>query len=582
MIIAIRSSLPSFKDVKFSKGFNVILAERTKESTEKDSRNGLGKTTLIEIIQFCLGATSTKNKGLLVDRLLGIDFHLDLDMNGQPYTFSRNTSDPTWINVEGDWSRWPIKPETDASKNKGKIKYRDFRVLLAYLFFRLPPDLAKEKYTPTFGSLSSYFIRKGRDAFSSPFEHYRKQLTWDSQVNNAFLLGLDWRYAQQWQQLRDREKLLAALKSAASPDLLPNLIGSIGELETEKVRLQEKVDQQRQELHTFKVHPQYAEIEEEASSTTFKIHELNNHNFSDRKLLDYFHDSLTKETPPDEAIVVDLYKQAGIALPDRVIKSLEEVNEFHAQVVLNRRNYLDGEINRLKSNIRERESEIKRLSNSRAKSMDILQTHGALEEYSQLQQRHAELIGALENLEHQIENLRRLEKEKSSIRIEAEQLHLSARSDMNERKASIEKAISYFNENSEALYEAPGSLIIDINKSGYKFSIEIQRAASQGVEQMKVFCYDLMLAQLWSDKKQGLGFLIHDSTLFDGVDERQVAHSLELAARSAENNRYQYICALNSDSIPSKDFSESFDFEKYIALTLTDSTEEGSLLGLRF
>ena len=56
MIYSVRCDKPSFKSIKFNPGFNVILAERTKESTIKDSRNGLGKSTLIEIIHFCLGA----------------------------------------------------------------------------------------------------------------------------------------------------------------------------------------------------------------------------------------------------------------------------------------------------------------------------------------------------------------------------------------------------------------------------------------------------------------------------------------------------------------------------------------------
>ncbi|NER51274.1 MAG: AAA family ATPase, partial [Symploca sp. SIO1A3] len=56
-IRAIRCNQASFQEVEFSSGFNVILADRTEESTSKDSRNGLGKSTLIEIIHFCLGAT---------------------------------------------------------------------------------------------------------------------------------------------------------------------------------------------------------------------------------------------------------------------------------------------------------------------------------------------------------------------------------------------------------------------------------------------------------------------------------------------------------------------------------------------
>ena len=75
MIHAVKSNMPSFNEVRLEPGFNVVLADRTKESTKRDSRNGLGKTTLIEIIHFCLGAQARKNRGLLVAPFEGVEFH---------------------------------------------------------------------------------------------------------------------------------------------------------------------------------------------------------------------------------------------------------------------------------------------------------------------------------------------------------------------------------------------------------------------------------------------------------------------------------------------------------------------------
>jgi uncharacterized protein YydD (DUF2326 family) len=55
MIYSVSANQRSFHTVTFTTGLNVILAERSETSTEKDTRNGLGKSTLIEIIDFCLG-----------------------------------------------------------------------------------------------------------------------------------------------------------------------------------------------------------------------------------------------------------------------------------------------------------------------------------------------------------------------------------------------------------------------------------------------------------------------------------------------------------------------------------------------
>jgi uncharacterized protein YydD (DUF2326 family) len=59
MIRKVSSSLTTFKEVDLTAGFNIILADRTKDSTKKDTRNGLGKSTFIDVIHFCLGGKLT-------------------------------------------------------------------------------------------------------------------------------------------------------------------------------------------------------------------------------------------------------------------------------------------------------------------------------------------------------------------------------------------------------------------------------------------------------------------------------------------------------------------------------------------
>ncbi len=56
MIVSIESSLKTFKAVTFHSGLNVLLSDRTADSTDKQTRNSAGKTSLIEVIHFLLGA----------------------------------------------------------------------------------------------------------------------------------------------------------------------------------------------------------------------------------------------------------------------------------------------------------------------------------------------------------------------------------------------------------------------------------------------------------------------------------------------------------------------------------------------
>ena len=239
---------------------------------------------------------------------------------------------------------------------------------------------------------------------------------------------------------------------------------------------------------------------------------------------------------------------------------------------------------RIKREIEQQKYQIENLSNKRAELLGVLKTHGALDEYTLLQNRVVASRQQLEEVKNKIKNLEAFEEGKSTLKIEKEELLQKTHRDYQERKVQLDNARKYFNKNSESLYSEPGTLSIDIKDVGYKFKVDIKRARSQGISYMKVFCYDLTLIQLRSNHADMPGFLIHDSTIFDGVDERQIAKALELAASEAQAKGFQYICTLNSDIVPYNDLSEKFrnEFDRFVCTKFTDATDNGGLLGVRF
>jgi len=582
VIYSVRSDRPSFKTVQFKPGFNVVMADRTKEATKKDSRNGLGKSTLIEIIHFCLGGN--KGETLGKKELDNWSFTVDLDIAGKKYAVTRNTKEQSKIIINGDFSGWPFIPDIDEKIGANILLKNNWTKLLGNLMFGLRSDFGDMKYVPTFRSMISYLIRRNGQsgAFLNPFQQFKNQYEWDKQVNNSYLLGLGWEFASKWQELKDKEKILDQIKEAAQTGILKNLIGTLGELEALKVRLESQAKQERENLDTFKVHPNYNNIETEANDLTRRIHQLVNDDISNKRLLEYYEGSLKEEIDATPESVTKVYAEAGLKLPNLVTKRIDDVLSFHRQVVANRKDFLKAEIERIKAKIAEYEQQKHDLSSKRAELMLILKEHGALVEYTCLQNYHQKTVAEVKDLTNKIENLKMFEKGKSSIRIELELLQQQASTDLTERKIQKEKAILLFNSNSEALYEAPGALSIDVSKTGFKFGVAIERSGSHGISNMKIFCYDLTLAQIWAQQQPSPGFLIHDSILFADVDERQKALAMELAAKEAERLNFQYICTMNSDTIPRRDFSEVFDFDKYVRLKLSDATDDGGLLGMRF
>jgi len=266
------------------------------------------------------------------------------------------------------------------------------------------------------------------------------------------------------------------------------------------------------------------------------------------------------------------------------LAKLEDVNQFHKQIVKNRKEYLQTEIDRLGKEIEKDKQLIKGISDKRADLLSILQSHGALDEYNGLQKQKNILEQKVIEVAKKISDLKKIEDYKSELNIKREELLRKTRRDFQERASIVKNAMSLFNKNSEYLYSEAGILSIDITDTGYKFKVEIKRARSQGVNYMKVFCYDLTLMQLHAGEADMPGFVMHDSTIFDGVDERQIAKALELASIQSEQNNFQYICTINSDIIPYEDFTLGFkdEFKKNIVMTLSDKTENGGLLGIRY
>ncbi len=581
MIESVRCDKPSFRPVMLRDGFNVVLADRTDSSTDRDTRNGSGKSTLIEIIHFCLGA-SLAGSPLKAQPLAGWTFAVDLKLNGKSFTASRNTSKPNTIMIEGPVGTLPISPMVDEKTGKHYYRLTDWTVVLGKLCFGLPVVAEPVRYGPRFRNLFAFFARHDRDAFTTPFESHRKMKEGEKQTYNAFLLGMNWEYAIKRQELRDESGALDAIKRLGKAGTALGLLGSAGELNADRVRLELAVKKTDQSLKGFRVHSEYEDIERQANAFTKEVHELVNLNVTDARRLEAYRDSIAAEKAPNDDLLLAVYKEAGAVLGESVKAALADVRRFHANIIQNRSAFLATEIERIERDMSIRSKQIVDLGGKRTELMTILSTHGALEEFTRLQRRHVGLVAELKDVEHRLKRRKEFDEGKTRIAAELADLVRAMRDDWSERSNNLNKAVALFNQNSEALLAASGKLVIDVKETGYSFGVDIMAAASAGIASMKVFCYDMMLAQLWNGKPANPGILVHDSALFDSMDERQIAHALRLAASESKKRGFQYICTLNSDRIPSKELTKGFDIESHVCIRLTDREDSGRLLGIRF
>ncbi len=566
MIHRIYSSLGSFKELEFHPGLNVLLSEKTKDASRRQTRNRAGKSSLVEIIHFLTGADIKKESLFKAEELEDVSFGMECDLPEGPVTIER-------LN----------KSRAGFLLNNTQISVTKWKEKLGLEIFGLPvtPD---EKYSPpTFRSLFAYFARRiVSEAFSSPEKQASMQGTGDYQKALMYLFGLDWHIAADWQNIRDRENILEKLKKAVGQGAFAGIIGSSAQLRTQLTIAEERLKRLKQEMSEFRVHPQYRELEKEADELTRKLGELANGNTVDLAAIRDLDTALKSENPPEPTDLESVYREAGIVLPKIVKKRYQVVREFHESVISNRRDYLAGELDDAKRRIETRDLEKVELDRRRAEIMRTLNSFGALDQFNHLQGEVGRLESEVETLRKRYESAEQLEGSKSELEIERNRLLLRLRLNFKEQNERLNQAILAYEQISSRLYEDAGSMYVDETPNGPAFRFEIQGARSKGIKNMQILCFDLMLMRIASQQGFGPGFLIHDSHLFDGVDGRQVIRALKVGAEIAGELGVQYIVTMSEDDA-FKETEPGFDLREYILdVKLTDATESGGLFGIRF
>ena len=573
MIHRIFSSLPMFKTLEFNSGLNVLIAQKEAGATDKQTRNRAGKTSLIEIVHFLTGSDAGTDSLFRSEALVNASFEMEFDLGGERLVVERSGHQKSKIHLEG--ASFP--------NGKTSLSNSEWVELLGEKMFGLYEVPENDGRTPTFRSLFAYFVRRQLSgAFTTPEKQATMQQAGDWQVALLFLLGLDWRIASDWQKVRDREKTLAELKKATSAGAFGSIVGKASDLRTQLTVTEARLTDLKSQVAAFRVLPQYAELEAEANQLTRAINDISNANVIDTAAIGDVERVMQAEAPPSLADLQSIYAEAGVALPGLAIKRYDDVRSFHESVIRNRRDYLAEELDAAKQRVVVREQEKLRLDTRRASVMGVLQSHGALDQFSQLQGESGRMEASVESLRQRFEAAEQLEGTKNELEIERNRLTLRLRRDFAEQRARLSEAILAFEETSKRLYESAGSMTVEETSNGPVFQFPMQGSRSKGIKNMQIFCFDIMLMRLCAGRGLGPRVLIHDSHLFDGVDGRQLISALKVGAETATELGFQYIVTMNEDDA-SKETVAGFDLRDHVLATvLTDAKEDGGLFGFRF
>jgi uncharacterized protein YydD (DUF2326 family) len=121
-----------------------------------------------------------------------------------------------------------------------------------------------------------------------------------------------------------------------------------------------------------------------------------------------------------------------------------------------------------------------------------------------------------------------------------------------------------------------------VNQTRYDIEPRIENDAADGINEGKIFCYDMLLLTL--QQRHQMGFVFHDNRLFADMDRFQRYSLFRLADSLSASRGFQYIATANEDVLDSvvdiagDDFARLF--EDSVVLQLDDSPGgTGKLLG---
>lgn len=569
-LISLTCDQQSFKPIVFNPSGLSFIVGKQKNPDEMDKRktyNGVGKSLSIYLIHFCLGGSPNES---LETAIPDWQFELTFEINDVRYISQRNTSKQTRIILNGE-----------------DLQYKTFNLRLQELVFEIEEPVNGLKFRP----LISRFIRPSRESYLD-YERVRKNpQPYENLVINGFLLGLNVNLIERKRDLKAEldENINSKTRLNKEP-IFTEYFSQEKNPDIELRDLEEEIERLERETQEFQVAENYYDVERLANEKKQELQFLKNEAIVLENAIENINISLKERPDISLQNVVELYNSVSTRLPEQVVKELNEVTEFHEQLVNNRINRLSSEKERLSTSMRKLEKEIETQSKEADEFITYLGTHGALDELVQLNSYINDLKGKAQKILDFKEFQSFYDNKIQSIRNEMGVENARAFQYLVEVKELVDGNLDAFRAFSRRFYaKKPGGLTvhnnIGENKIRFLINAEIEDDDSDGINEVKIFCFDMTLFS--RRHNHNIDFLVHDSRLYSNMDPRQRATLFQIVHEYTQNHDAQYIATINQNQIDSvrellsDDEFETIFSDKNIKLQLTDDDASGKLLGVQ-
>lgn len=564
LIISSRAGV--IREIQFHNGINLIVDE-TANTQGIETGNNVGKTTVLKLVDFCLGANAKQiyidPENKKVEYRLVKDF-LFKDKVRITLVLKEDLADKDSREVHIERNFLPRKNKLQRINGVTKTNDDEFEEALTEFFF--PGHYGKK---PTFRQIISHNIRykdlslnntlKTLDPFTSDAEYETLYL---------FLLGCDFNQGDVKQELLTQLRLEKTFKSRLEKEQTKSAY------ETALAILEREIDLLNQRKATFNLNENFEVDLNQLNQVRYQLNLLSSEIGRLKIRRDLIHEArLDLEQGAvriDQRQLEQIYKQATDRISG-IQRTFTELCAFHNRMIAEKVKYIAKDLPRLENNIKVKSEQLTLLLKQETELSAAISRSDSFAELEklivELNEKHRKK-GEFENI---VRQLTEVESNLKSLDQRLNAIDNALFSDVFEQKikGQVNKFNRHFSSISEALYGEQYALKVDptTTTSGknkgrrlYKFSA-FNTNFSSGKKQGEISCFDIAYT-LFADEENipCLHFLLND--------KKELMHDNQLLkiAKLVGSKGIQFVASILKDKLP-----EELNREEYFVVKLSQS-----------
>ncbi|TMS61173.1 hypothetical protein CWB58_16920 [Pseudoalteromonas sp. S201] len=574
-LISLESPSGLFQPIIFKDGLNIILGRYS--TTGKDI-NGIGKTTIINFIDFCLLSDGVKQE-LFSEKFSFIkseSVKLVFSINNDTYSITRNFEDRQLVKFQKN------------NQTTRELTDTDLRLILG-------AEIGKGLegvYDPQwYRTLLSFFVQNDhnlsqRDA-SNPIKFSVGKRQPELFTYLFLLLGIDNNLIWQYDNSSVELKNFRADQTRINKQILEQTGKSVDDFKSDCDIVARKIDKLEKGLENYQFGENTQDLEGKIKNLNARISHLNKeHLYIATKFKD-LQESLKIAIDVDPEEVSVLFSQMHSEFSKFIKKSLDEVVQFRKQISSNRNRFLKERESQYQNKLESIQSEVAALETERSKFYKMLDELSA---FDALKNAYNNLVEEKANLSGQLSYVEQLDYIENAIAT---------------KKSSVSKTVAEIVKNKdklECVVEGIKEVFLDLvdgsvdtdssdtnpyfnieakakQNSPLKLTIEVPRGGSLGKGRFKILAFDMtvFISSLYRNKNLP-SFLIHDGVFHAIAHKTRIKYLNYINRRLSTIKGAQYIVTVNEDEILFPD-SEGvnveldFDLNERTLITLEDNPQ---------